>query len=117
MLPKHFTELSIGVYLKKKNLINRDIPIAIIRLLVRWYASQLYHVRWGVFSYDGFTSRATKWCCASRNSFSAVFLMYIDDLSIALSNSKYGCTFGGCSFNNLSYVDDMVILSPSATAL
>ena len=43
------------------------------------------------------------------------FLMYIDDLSFALSNSKYGCTFGGCSFNNLSYVDDMIILSPSET--
>ena len=47
------------------------------------------------------------------------FLMYIyiDDLSIALSNSKYGCLFGGCSVNHLSYADDMVILSPSATAL
>ena len=41
--------------------------------------------------------------------------VYIDDLSIALSNSKYGCTFGGCSVNHLSYADDMVILSPSAT--
>ena len=46
------------------------------------------------------------------------FLMYIiDDLSIVLSNSKYGCTFGGCSVNHMSYADDMVILSPSATAL
>ena len=41
----------------------------------------------------------------------------IDDLSIALSNSKYGCTFGGCSVNHLSYADDMVIIGPSATAL
>ena len=45
------------------------------------------------------------------------FYVYIDDLSIALSNFKYGCTFGGCSVNHLSYADDMVILSPSATAL
>ena len=44
------------------------------------------------------------------------FNVYIDDLSIALLNSKYGCTFGGCSVNHLSYADDMVILSPSATA-
>ena len=43
--------------------------------------------------------------------------VYIDDLSIALSNSKYVCTFGGCSVNHLSYADDMVILSLSATAL
>ena len=45
------------------------------------------------------------------------FNVYIDDLSIALSNSKYGCTFGGCSVNHLSYADDMVVLSPAATAL
>ena len=45
------------------------------------------------------------------------FNVYIDDLSIALSNSKYGCPFGRCSVNHLSYADDMVILSPSATAL
>ena len=45
-------------------------------------------------------------------------LMYrIDDLSIALSNSKYGCTFGGCSVNHLSDADNMVILSPSATEM
>ena len=42
--------------------------------------------------------------------------LYIDD-SIALSNSKYGYSFGGCSVNHLSYGDDMVILSTSATAL
>ena len=48
-----------------------------------------------------------------RNSFSAVFNVYID----ALSNSKYGCSFGGCSVNHMSYSDDMIMLSPSATAL
>ena len=31
----------------KKKPINRDVPITIIRLLVRWYGSQLYRVRWG----------------------------------------------------------------------
>ena len=54
MLPKHLPELTIGVYLKK--LINRDIPITVIRLLVRWYGSQLYRVRWGDLLSDGFTS-------------------------------------------------------------
>ena len=40
------------------------------------------------------------------------FLMYnIDDLSIALSSSKYGCTFGGCSVNHLSYADDRFMAS------
>ena len=113
MLPKHFTELTIGVYLKK--LIDRDIPITVIRLLVRWYGSQLYRVRWGDLLSDGFTSMNG---VAQGGILSPRFFnVYIDDLSIALSNSKYGCTFGGCSVNHLSYADDMVVLSPSATAL
>ena len=113
MLPKLLTELTIGVYLKK--IINRDIHITIIRLLVRWHGSQLYRVRWGDFLSDGFTS--TNGVAQGGILSPRVFNVYIDDLSIALSNSKYGCTFGGCSVNNLSYADDMVILSPSATAL
>ena len=36
---------------------------------------------------------------------------------MALSSFKHGCAFGGRSVNHLSYADDMVILSPSATAL
>ena len=74
------------------------VPCSMGRFLIWWF-----------YKYE--------WCCATRNSFSAVFNVYIDDLSIALSNSSYGCTFGGCSVNHLSYADDMVILSPSATAL
>ena len=81
-----------------------------------WYGSQLYRVRWGDLLSDGFTSAND---VAQRGILSPRFfnVYYIDDLSIALSNSKYGCTFGGCSVNHLSYADDMVILSPSATAL
>ena len=114
MLPKHLTELTIGVYFKK-NLINRDIPITVIRLLVRWYGSQLYRVRRGDLLSDGFTS--TNGVAQGGILSPRFFNACIDDLSIALSNSKYGCTFGGCSVNHLSYADDMVILSPSATAL
>ncbi len=51
---KAFDRVNHWCLLKKK--INRDIPITIIRLLVRWYVSQLYHVRWGDFLSDGFTS-------------------------------------------------------------
>ena len=43
------------------------------------------------------------------------FLMY--NVGIALSNSKYGWSLGGCKVNHLCYADDMVILSPSGTAL
>ena len=74
------------------------VPCPMGRFLIRWFHKY-------------------EWSCARRNFSSRFFNVYIDDLSIALSNSKYGCTFGGCSVNNLPYADDMVIISPSATTL
>ncbi len=46
-----------------------------------------------------------------------LFNIYIDDLSISLSNANAGCKFGGMSVNHFSYADDMAILSPSASGL
>ena len=43
--------------------------------------------------------------------------IYIDDLSISLSNANAGCKFGGMSVNHFSYADDMAILCPSASGL
>ena len=82
---------------------------------MRWYGSQLYRVRCGDFLSDGFTS--TNGVAQGGILSPRFFNVYIVDLSIALSNSKHGYTFGGCSVNHLSYADDMVIISPSATAL
>ena len=45
------------------------------------------------------------------------YLTYIDDLSISLSNANAGFKFGGMSVNNVSYADDMAILSPPASGL
>ena len=49
--------------------------------------------------------------------FFRLFNIYIDDLSISLSNANAGCKFGGMSVNHFSYADDMAILSPSASGL
>ena len=57
-----------------KKLINQDIPISIIRLLVRWYGSQLYRVRWGDLLSDGFTSTNG---VGKGEFYLRVFLMYI----------------------------------------
>ena len=116
LIPRHLTESTIGAYLKK-NLINRDIPITIIRLLVRWYGSQLYRVRWGDFFIRSFYKYPTNGVAQGGILSLRFQCTYIDDLSIALSNSKYGCSFGGCSVNLLFHADGMIILSPSANAL
>ena len=35
-----------------------------------------------------------------------LFNIYIDDLSVSLSNANAGCKFGGMSVNHFSYADD-----------
>jgi hypothetical protein len=41
----------------------------------------------------------------------------MDQLIEELSSTRAGCSVGGKSFNNISYADDMVLLSPSICAL
>ena len=37
------------------------------------------------------------------------WLLYIDDLSVSLSNANAGCNFGGMYVNHFAYADDMAI--------
>ncbi len=84
-------------------------------LLGSWYRTQRFNVQWG-----GCSSK----CFSAANGVPQggilspwLFKIYIDDLSISLSNANAGCKFGGMSVNNFSYADDMAILSPSASGL
>ncbi|XP_064072630.1 uncharacterized protein LOC135193569 [Vanessa tameamea] len=42
-----------------------------------------------------------------------LFNLYINDLIVALSGTRIGCHIDGVSINNISYADDMVLLSAS----
>ncbi|XP_026736751.1 uncharacterized protein LOC113500241 [Trichoplusia ni] len=42
-----------------------------------------------------------------------LFNLYINELIEELSSTRVGCQVGGVRVNNLSYADDMVLLSPS----
>ena len=43
--------------------------------------------------------------------------VYLDDLSIALSACRTGCSIGNSLINHLMYADDLVICSPSSISL
>ena len=45
------------------------------------------------------------------------FNLYMDRLSVTLSNTKVGCALFKIMVNHLAYADDLVILSPSAKGL
>ncbi|XP_026316031.1 uncharacterized protein LOC113227355 [Hyposmocoma kahamanoa] len=46
-----------------------------------------------------------------------LFNLYINGLIEQLSGARVGCSIGGRVINNISYTDDMVLLSPSVRAL
>ncbi|XP_045772691.1 uncharacterized protein LOC123872451 [Maniola jurtina] len=46
-----------------------------------------------------------------------LFNLYVNELIEELSSARVGCQIGGVSVNNLSYADDMALLSPSVCGL
>ena len=93
----------------------RNVPHIIVRLLVFWYTSQTFVVRWcNEFSQSFNVSNGVRQGSILSPT---LFNVYIDCLSKELLNAKFGCIFNGSCFNHLVYADDTVLLAPSPTAL
>ena len=88
--------------------------ISIVRLLVTWYSSQEFYVRWGVSLSDGFSvsNGVRQGGILSPYLFNA----YTDELSECLNLCGVGCHYLG-STNHLYYADDMVLMSPTPQGL
>lgn len=95
-------------------LLRRGMHTDIVKLLVNWYETQKFHVRWGSTVTEGF--------CVSNGVRQGgilspyLFNVYTDELSERLDMSGVGCRYLG-SINHLCYADDMVLLSPTPQGL
>ncbi|XP_045502143.1 uncharacterized protein LOC123699266 [Colias croceus] len=91
------------------------LPREIVKLFMHWYNNQKNFVRWA-----GSLSGEYGLECGVRQgglTSPMLFSLYVNRLIDELSSTGTGCHIDGVCMNNISYADDMVLLSPSIGAL
>lgn len=91
------------------------VPTQVVDLLGYWYENQINNVRWGDAQSNDFRLD----CGVRQGGLTSpdLFNHYINDLIVELRSTNIGCHIGNVCVNNLSYADDMVLLSPSINGL
>ena len=110
MKKKHLIELIILA----KKLLDRNVPLHIVKLFIFWYREQEFMVRCG--NSLSITFRCSNWIRQGGQSSPLLYNVYTDYLNHHLQAAGVGCYVGGAWVNSLSYADD-VLLAPTETAL
>ena len=94
-------------------LINRNIPLVIVRIIAFWY--QIQPMSWGKLcsAYFNVSNGVRQGGVLSPN----LFAIYVDDLSQDLAMCKSGCYIDDQCINPVMYADDICLLAPSAIGL
>jgi len=96
-------------------LCDRNFPYDIIRLLLYWFRNQKFAVRWNNCISATFSVLNS---VRQGGILSAYFFaVYIDELSVRLTKSGYGCKIGESVTNNIMYADDICLLAGSVSSL
>jgi len=96
-------------------LIRRKVPLIFINMLVCWYSKVVTFVRWvdAISCLVRLTSGVRQGGILSP----FLFIVYVDDLLLALENSNLGCRVKGFYVGAFMYADDIILLCPSVTIL
>ncbi|KAJ8727231.1 hypothetical protein PYW08_015628 [Mythimna loreyi] len=92
-----------------------SLPPEIVSIFKYWYKNQKNTVRWAASRSDEYKLE----CGVRQGGLTSpkLFNLYMDRLIGELSSSGIGCHIDGICVNNISYADDMALLSPSIGAL
>lgn len=92
-----------------------SVPPEIISIFKYWYNNQNNAVRWAASKSEEYRLE----CGVRQGGLTSprLFNLYMDRLIGRLSGTGIGCHIDGICVNNISYADDMVLLSPSISAL
>ena len=96
-------------------LIERGVPLFIIRMLNFWYSKQSMSVRWGSVVSETFSIKNGVRQGSVLSPY--LFNIYVNDLSVLLESVPCGLSYGNGKLNHIMYADDIVLMSPSAGAL
>lgn len=80
-----------------------------------WYSNQRNVVKWSNAQSDEYSLK----CGVRQGGLTSprLFNLFVNDLIGGLSSMRVGCRIDNVSVNNISYADDMVLLSPSISGL
>ena len=92
-----------------------SVPLEVTNLFKYWYDNQRNRVRWA----DSFSAEYGLECGVRQGGLTSpgLFNLYMNGLIDELSRAGIGCHIEGVCMNNISYADDLVLLSPSIGAL
>ena len=98
-----------------EKLLYRNVPYIIVRLLMVWYCTQIFYVRWGSTLSTGFN--VSNGVRQGGILSPILFNVFMNDLSVQLNGVKTGCHINDVPYNHLFYADDSVLLAPTPFAL
>ena len=98
-----------------KTLIDKNICPIILRMIILMYKNNNAKIKWNN-DYSG-VFRMTNGTKQGGVLSPYLFTLYLDPLINTIKNSGYGCHIGKTPYNIFAYADDVVILSPTLTAL
>ena len=110
---KAFDKINHWVLFKK--LINRGIPIYLVKLLCYWYQHQSMYVKWGSTMSSKF--QVTNGVRQGGVLSPLLFDVYVNELSELLNKSGIGGNLSGTLINHMLYADDICIVSLSSSGL
>ena len=96
-------------------LLERALPLPILRFMLSWYRTQQMQVRWGDSLSEAFlVSNGVRQGSVLSP---LLFAVYMDGLLAKLNNCGVGCHRGSLFAGAFCYADDIVLLAPCASAL
>ena len=106
---------NINHYVLFKKLLNKRVPICLIKLLVNWYTKCFCFVKWGSsISRIFLVSQGVR----QGGVLSPIlFSLYVDDALVRLNETDLGCNLCGLFINAIMYADDIILMSPSIKSL